>query len=183
MEKLREDQLSKLPFWLGEMEDKVIDYLNSIDLSKFEMVKEGSTTTRNGIQTINIIDHIDNNFKKYLKDKYVLPSIMKLKAYYEIDDIYFNHIHFIQYQKGGIQLLHDHRCCEDWGLLVFLNDDEGGETILYDGKQVFKNSVNKGKFLVIPNWMKHEGLEVKNNKKIFLIAIQEVGKRWINTVT
>jgi hypothetical protein len=31
--------------------------------------------------------------------------------------------------------------------------------------------------------MKHEGLEVKNNKKIFLIAIQEIGKKWDSVKT
>jgi len=179
----RADELSKLPFLVGKVEDRVVDYLNSIDLSKFEVIAKGSTTTRDGIQTINVVGHIDNSFKKFLKDKYILPSIMKLKAYYQIDDVHLNHIHFIQYKKGGVQLLHDHKCCEDWGFLIYLNDDEGGETVLYDGKQVFKNTVNKGKFLVVPSWMKHEGLEVKNNKKIFLVAVQEVGKNWFNTKT
>jgi hypothetical protein len=183
MEKLRADNLPPTSFKIGKIEDRVIKYLNSIDLSKFPITEDNSTTTRGGIQTVNIINYINKDFLKYLKEKYIFPCIEELKPYYSIDDLHFNHIHFIQYQKGGTQLLHDHKCCEDWGFLLFLNDDEGGETVLYDGGQVYKNSVNKGKFIIMPSWMKHEGLEVKNNKKIFLIAIQEIGKKWDSVKT
>ena len=163
-------------------EPKILDYLlgffpldPSDDLSH-------QTYTQNGIQTHNMLKKIDESLMWHLASNYFIPTINKfISSNLSYDNINILYLHMIEYRGNGSQDLHCHVDVEDFGFIIYLNDCPDGGTLFYSNNPhelPFNVLPQKGKLVIFPSYLYHEGLETNSNKKVLVGGISLRNRNW-----
>ena len=140
-----------------QISDKIVDdLLITLELFKQRNISVEGTCTKNGFQSLNILD--------YKGPKELSKLIMK-----EINkDLNLFHIHLIEYFHRGEQLAHNHEDTEDYSFILYLNDS--------DGNTVFDNigeiTPKRGKLVFFKSNIEHFGRPSLRNKKIAVGALK-----------
>jgi hypothetical protein len=140
------------------------------------------TYTQNGIQTYNMLEKIDKSLILHLSTLYIAPALNKLVSkYISYTNFSILYLHLIEYNQEGSQNLHNHFNREDFGFILYLNDCPDGSTIFYSNHP-HESPLNvfpkKGKLVIFPSYLYHEGLETNNNKKVLVGAIGLNNRNW-----
>ena len=103
--------------------DIIIDTFRRVSKNPKNLIHDDNTCTRNGIQTENIFQL--NDFKPILS---ILQDIRRYisKAVDSPLDYYWAHM--IEYQDNGWQRLHHHAPREDVSFILYLTDNDDGQT-------------------------------------------------------
>lgn len=133
--------------------------------------------TRQGIQTTNIIRHIDpsciDEIYKYAH-LYITDYYEKRLYYYYLN---IDYAHMIHYLKGGHQLIHTHSKIEDHSFIVYLNDSSGC-TRIYCGDSHIDIPSKRGKLVVFDAALYHEGTVCEEERKLIVGSIRFLYKVW-----
>jgi len=136
--------------------NELLKIIKKIDKEKYKL--HSTTCTRKGFQTINIVN---------LFDKSLLKKVLRYKNFHE----HVFHIHFIEYEKGGYQTIHNHFATEKYSFILYLNDSDG-DTVFYDlDNKTIRIKPKERKLLIFDAEIGHEALESFKNKKILVGAI------------
>ena len=138
---------------LNSVVDKIITIINN---SNYEKVND--TCTTNGKQSKNIIELFPD---KILKD---------ILFFNDFDKKLF-HLHYIEYDKGGYQKVHNHKKTEKFSFILYLNDSDGN-TIFCDPYNI-SIKPKKGMLVVFSSDIMHYSLKSFKNKKILVGAIEK----------
>ena len=78
-----------------------------------------------------------------------------------------DHLHILDYKKGGYISLHNHVHAEDYSSLLYLNDcDDGATYFINEGKE-YEILPEKNKLLVYPSHIFHGG-KYTTSKKVLV---------------
>jgi hypothetical protein len=151
--------MAKEFYYETKIYNNIIDKINNIidnNLIK-NRIETNKHSTHNGFQTHNIIDLFSEN---------LLKEIVPVNNLYK--DIF--HIHYISYNKGGFQKLHNHIRTEKLSFILYLNDSDGN-TVFSD---ILKEAIpSKGKLIVFSSNLMHYSKPSYKNKKIIVGAISK----------
>ena len=127
-------------------------------------VKMPHNCTKKGYQTSNIIEYVNDSYKKDLT-----------KRYFDIKDLVY--MHCIHYYPNGYNHLHDHKLSEKYSFIAYLNDADGDTLIHLKNNKKYRITPKKGKIIYFPAHLPHEGLLTTGNKRVAVGALQrpEVG--------
>ena len=136
--------------------DKILSITDNLDKDKYQE-KDHSVATINGYQTQNII----SLFPKELIDEILFFNDFNKKLF---------HLHYIEYDKGGFQKIHNHATAEEHSFILYLNT--------CDGDTCFGHPLNikfepiKGRLVVFSSDLWHYALKNwKDNKKVLVGGI------------
>lgn len=138
---------------------ELLEIITNINKEKYKL--HSITCTKNGYQTINIVN---------LFNKELLKKVLRHKNFYK----HVFHIHFIEYEKGGYQTIHNHFKTEKYSFIIYLNDSDG-DTVFYNvNNKTIKIKPEERKLLIFDSKIEHQALESFKNKKILVGAIFKI---------
>ena len=161
-----------------KVENSILDYFLNLQIPT-SFAFPDNPCTKNGEQTLNIIELIDSNLILHLKKNYLIPSINKIKGNYDFKNIDVDWVHHIVYNSQGKQLVHNHEYYEDFGFILYLNDCPDGQTIFYTFPKPTISTPSKGKLVIFKSYLHHEALKTINSKQVIVGSIQLQGREWI----
>lgn len=164
--------------FFSKVDDDVIKYFKEIEFDSNDWIDLNRLSTVNGKQTRNVIHKIDPNLIKYLIDNHLMNMVNQIKGDYTLDGIEVDYLHYIKYEKGGYQRVHSHKSYEDYSFIIYLDDGQGGETIIYPYGVPVVSKVTKGNLVFFPSYLFHEGAKILDKKEIIVGSIREIGKKW-----
>lgn len=142
-----------------------------------EHLELSKVTTRNGTQTVNIVNFIDEE---------LLSEIYKVASNY-IDQYYYNnllfcdfnidHMHLIKYDTDGSQKPHNHQTSDDHSFILYLNNSDGG-TAFYNDVTPTVITPEEGKIVFFSSSINHEALRCTNEKQVAVGRLRFVHKVW-----
>ena len=139
-------------------------------------IRSGPTATYEGFQTPNVIEKIGPSILEDLS-KYFSDFLLDRSNFYHTDDVFIDHIHLIQYYKGGLQNAHDHFATEDYSFILYLNDADG-DTKFHVRDEIINSRPEKGKLLIFDSFIWHSGEVSNEGKRVAVGALRVYNKRW-----
>mgnify|MGYP003330892705 CR=1 FL=1 len=139
--------------------DKILSITDNLDKDKYRE-KDYSVATLNGFQSKNII----SLFPEDLINEILFFNNFSKKLF---------HLHYIEYDKGGSQKIHNHEHSEEHSFILYLNNS--------DGDTCFGHPLNikfepiKGRLVVFSSDLWHYALKNWNNNKKVLVGA--IGKK------
>ena len=124
------------------------------------------TATVGGKQTDNAL------FLKDFRD--LIPHINAIKGIIEREvgtELAWRWVHFVDYDKGGHQELHNHEGCEEISFILYLNDCNGGMTAFtYADKTTHWKEVipKRGRMVFFSSAINHYALPTHSKKKVMV---------------
>jgi len=144
---------------IKKIQEEVFSYCSDLFdfLKKHNTENELESLTIDGFQTKNVINFFTDNIKfKILNNYNLLENI--------------EHIHFIEYFKGGYQKEHNHEKTEKSSFILYLNNSDGATVFKLDDKEV-KVEPEKGKIIFFDSKIFHYALPSFSNKKVMVGAL------------
>lgn len=129
----------------------------------------GSNCTRNGDQTINILDLNEEDVNEKLtplRERLEQKCGVKFEYYW---------VHLIKYDEGGFQKEHRHDHNEDYSVVVYLNDCNDGATfhVLNEKRNVVMETVpERGKAIMFPASVSHGAYRTNSEKKVLVFGLR-----------
>tara|TARA_R100000008_G_C3518375_1_gene132627 strand:+ start:184 stop:684 length:501 start_codon:yes stop_codon:yes gene_type:complete len=124
------------------------------------------TATVGGKQTDNAL------FLRDFRD--LIPPINVIKGFIEREvgtELAWQWVHFVEYDKGGRQELHNHQECEEISFILYLNDCRGGMTAFtYADKITHWKEVlpKRGRMVFFSSDINHYALPALSKKKVMV---------------
>ena len=159
--------------------NQILSSFNKYKHNKSNLIDTSICNTNKGIQTDNALDLKD--FREDKKFEKCLDYLLNL-LHRESGQSYlsFNWVHFVEYQRGGYQELHDHKESETFSSILYLNTCRGGETFfpnstgLRHGDRLTISPI-KNKMIVFPSYFSHKANKTSSwfiNKKVMVMGIR-----------
>ena len=104
----------------------------------------------------------------------LIPHINVIKGLIEGEigtELAWQWVHFVEYDKGGPQELHNHQDCEEISFILYLNDCKGGMTAFtYADKVTHWKEVppKRGRMVFFSSRINHYALPALSKKKILV---------------
>ena len=158
---LYESELSRL--YEDSVDDRVVDYFNQFldQLIKDGYKCETPVKTRNGYQVGEILDKVNDSYKKGL-----------LKDHFDIDRLHY--MHMIHYYNEGYQKIHSHVHSEEFSFLMFLNDCDGDTVFFFEDGQFINVTPECGKIVYFSGNLAHEGRKSSGGKRVVVGGIDKI---------
>ena len=148
---------------LFDISDTTVNsFLKLLDIFKQANYKNDGTCTKYGFQTKNIL-----RFEPALN---VTQALLK-EIGKDTQGMVCEHVHIIDYAKGGYQEPHNHATTEDFSFILYLNDSPDGETIFYEIGPILPK---KGQCVFFKSDILHWAVESHFGKKIVVGALKKV---------
>jgi len=144
---------------IKNIQPEVLSYCSDLFdfLKKHKTENELETLTIDGFQTKNVINFFTDDIKFKILNNYNLLETIE-------------HIHFIEYFKGGYQKEHNHEKTEKSSFILYLNDSNGATVFKLNDKEV-KVEPEKGKIIFFDSKIFHYALPSFLNKKVMVGAL------------
>ena len=152
------------------MKDIFFDYVDD-DISNFFLKKlkyfesrpkdfyfQATTMKGDYFGTGNLLPFLDEKAFTYLKR-------IKDKVEEKVSSSFvYNHLHMLDYKKGGHISLHNHVHAEDYSSLLYLNDCDDGATYFVCGDKKYEVLPEKNKLIIYPSHIFHGGRYTTSKK-------------------
>ena len=170
------DDITEYILWCWDTYKKNEDNLISSTIKRNRSPLQHVATTK-GIQSKNLKtlkDFMeDNTFQDCLK--FLWETLQTITG----ENLYYNHIHFVEYERGGYQIEHNHARHspahnEDYSAVFYLNTCRGGETFFTDPPKSF--SPKKGDMIFFPADFTHGAKKTSSwfvKKKVLVLGLRK----------
>ncbi len=124
-------------------------------------------STVNGIQTENALELKD--FQQDLDFNESLSHILNIIHSKTFLNLSYYYVHFVEYDRGGYQIAHNHAHAEDYSCVLYLNTCEGGETYFDD----VSFAPTKGNMIIFPSYLNHGSKETRSFKTVLVLGMRK----------